>query len=192
MNGKYIWFIRFAAAAAVIALAVVCMAGCGKDTVPSGDVSTGDVVVSGAEDFGSDDSAAMDKLADYFEAFNAKDAEGLADLICSDAIIAAGQTREDAVTMMQSSIDAMAAQYGSEFHFAFDRAEFTCEDASDRVEVMNDVFSLNEAEVKIDAARYVTGTVAMVDSSGTRHEAEAGTMLVYRYNGVWYLYGYAG
>lgn len=180
---------RILLAVLLAVLAILCAAGCGEDDA----VSPSDAAVSASAVADSDDDeAAKDTLQAYFDAFNAQDANAIADIVYSHATDATGMTREDIATMMQSSIDANVAQFGDGYRFVYDRAEFVCEDAAAQVDGINQSFGLAEAEIKVDGARIIRATVHLVDADGIEHEPETGSMLVYHYDGAWYLYGYAG
>jgi len=185
---------------------LLCAAGCGKDEeVPGSDAESAGIAenVSGA-DFGpsgiaestsgSDaaERAAVQTLAAYFDAFNAKDAGRIANIVFCDATAVSGMSRDDIAQIMRSGIESTVAIYGEDFHYNYDPEQFVCENADDQVDAINQSFGIQDSDVRVDAARIVRATVSMVDSDGVEHEPETGSMLVYRYDGAWYLYGYAG
>ena len=151
-----------------------------------------------ASEFSEEDKAAADTLKIYFDAFGAKDIEKLTDLICSECRLnylnsTNGTTRENFVEMMQGNVDSTAAELGEDFKVNYDPESFKSEDAGDYMEILNDGLELDpEKGPVIDCAKIISATVWMTNSSGEDLETETGSMLVYRYDGQWYIYGYVG
>ncbi len=191
MKNDFRTYIKIAAVIMLCVIVGMCIAD-GRSEAVSG--SDADVVSSTAvltaKD--ADDEAAKEVLVKYFTAFNTHNPEMIADLLCSEPMQALGQDRAAVVERMQTAIDNTAAQYGDSFCFKFDKAEFVCDDLGENLPILNDSVSLTDAPVQIDALKAVTATVQIVNSEGVEGPEEAAAMMVYRYNGQWYLYGYAG
>lgn len=156
--------------ALVTLLMLGCAAGCGSNP--------------------ADDQAAIDVIVRYFAAHEAQDAEALTDIICCKPVLDTfedlGMTRDDYVSYMQGSIDAAIAVYGDSYSIGYDEGSFVVEDASDELETLNSSLGLTDA---FDAAKYVSVSNWMIGSDGSESEPITSTMIVYRYNGEWYLGG---
>lgn len=192
---KNIRKLRVSVLAAVMAAAMMlCATGCFTGMMGVESVVPDNTV--GSTEFDEDDKAAAETLKAYFDTFGAKDVEKLADMLCSECRLsylnsANGTTRDDFVEMMQTNIDTTAAELGPDFKVNYDPDSFRSEDAGDYINILNDGLELNaEDGPVIDCAKIITATVWMTSSEGEDMPTETGSMLVYRYDGQWYIYGY--
>ncbi len=182
-------------AAAVAAAAMLCMTGCFTSMIGIENV-TPDFSVP-VEKFDENDKAAAAAIAAYFDAFAAKDAEGMADVLCSECLMeygaTNGATREDMVNFMQSNLDGIAAEYGENFVLKYDTATFRSEDVTDSVDSLNKSLGLDpKSEDAIDMARVITAEVWFEDEEGKELGRQTGSMLAYRYKGEWFINGSNG
>ena len=135
-----------------------------------------------------DYTAAADVLENYLDAFNAKDAEALADTMYCEARYET-RSREDVVEEMQGKIDSIVDQFGENFHYVFDREDFAYGDATQQMNTLNEFLGLTDADVKVDAAKLVSVELYMTDSAGEKYGPQLSTIMAYRYDGEWYYYG---
>ena len=148
--------------------ALLLVAGCGKPV--------------------DDNTAAADVMEAYLNAFNDQDVDALVDIIYCEARYDS-RTREDLAEELRSSIDAVVGKYGEGYRYVFNRDEFAYGDATQQMNTLNEFLGLTDADIKVDAARIVSAEMCVVDSEGVEIEAARSTMMVYRYDGQWYLYG---
>lgn len=141
----------------------------------------------------SEEDAAKAVVVSYFDAFNAQDARAIADLICSEPMLTGMQANDmdydQFVSYMESNISYTVEQYGENYRINYDEAEFSCEDAAEQLDGLNEMFGLTDAEVKVDTITVVSCAVSITGSDGIESEPEEGSVIVYRYDGEWYLYG---
>jgi len=182
-------YIKIVAVLALCFIVVMCIVDGKGEAVSGSDVTSSTELLT---ETNADDEGAKEVLVKYFTAFNTQNPEMIADLICSEPMLAVGQEREAVIERMSTAISNTAAMYGENFCFKFDKAEFVCDDLGENLSILNDSVSLTDAPIQIDALKAVTATVQMVNGEGVEGPKEAAAMMVYRYDGEWYLYGYAG
>ncbi len=145
----------------------------------------------------ADEQAAVDIMATYLDAFSEGDVEAMTSLICSPARLkqlneANGATEENFRALMQENVDNIKAEYGEDSVMRYDPESIKSKNADDYIDTLNEEFRIDrESEPIVDMARIITAEVWIEAADGTKMGRESGGMLIYRIDGVWYVYGYA-
>lgn len=177
-----------------LVLAVLLMMGmCGCVNVYTGKPSA-----DAAQATPEDEQAAIDVMARYLDAFCAKDAQAMSDTMCSPVRLkqlnaANGATEEDFLKMMENAISNLDIQYGADSRLVYDPDSLKSENGDQYIDILNEEFRVDRENGPIvDMARVVYATVWMDTGTGEKVDVADGSMLVYRHDGVWYIYGSAG
>jgi|GEM_PF-1864123 len=191
MKNKTVRFLRAAAAMLLAAMLMMTMSGCLN-------AYTGKPSADAAPATPEDEQAARDVIIRYLDAFCAKDAQAMADTMCSPVRLAQlqqanGATEEDFLKLMQENLKNMDLQYGADSYLEYDPESIKSENADEYIDLLNDEFRVDrESGLIVDMARVVSATVWMnTTESEDKVDVADGSMLVYRYDGQWYIYGSA-
>lgn len=145
----------------------------------------------------ADEQAAVDIMATYLDAFSEGDVEAMTSLICSPARLKQlnevnGATEENFRALMQENVDNIKAEYGEDSVMRYDPESIKSKHADDYIDTLNEEFRIDrESEPIVDMARIITAEVWIEAADGTKMGRESGGLLIYRIDGVWYVYGYA-
>jgi len=151
-----------------------------------------------ADQLTDDDRAAVKALTDYFDAYSARDIEAMTDSMCSDCRLrqlnqANGATRDNFVELMKSNVAATDAEFGTHAKMMYDSESIAVINADEYIDTLNEEFRIDaKTDPVVDMARIIEATVWFDVGFGNKEGIGAGSMLVYRYNGEWFIYGYAG
>ncbi|MBE6760317.1 MAG: hypothetical protein E7554_09580 [Ruminococcaceae bacterium] len=187
--------LRALLASILIIITVMSLSGCLFNAPPEDPNAPKPIPM---DQLSEDDRAAADALIKYFDAYSAKDVETMADSLCSDCRLrqlneANGATRDNFVELMKGNVSATDAEFGENAKMMYDKDTMTVTNADEYVETLNEEFRIDTAnEPAVDMARIVTATVWFEVAFGNQEGTETGSMLVYRYNNEWFVYGYAG
>ncbi len=145
----------------------------------------------------ADEQAAVDVVVKYFDAVCARDVQTMTDTICSPVRLkqlnqANGATEANFYEMMEANIKNMDIHYGTDAKFEYDPQSIVSENADQHIDILNEEFRIDrEKEPIVDMARIVSLTVWMNTGTGEKVDVAEGSMLVYRHDGEWYIYGSA-
>ena len=188
--------LRVLLALVLTVLSVLSLSGCLFNGLPEHLDKTPQAIP--ADQLTDDDRAAIKALTDYFDAYAAKDFEAMADSMCSDCRLrqlnqANGATRDNFVELMKSNVAATDAEFGKNAKMMYDGENISVINADEYLETLNEEFRIDtENEPVVDMARIVEATVWFDVGFDNKEGLETGSMLVYRYNNEWFIYGYAG
>ncbi len=188
--------LRVMLALAMVIVTVCSLSGCLFNGLPEHLDKTPQAIP--ADQLTEDDHAAIKALTTYFDAYSARDYETMADAMCSDCRLrqlnqANGATRDDFVELMKSNVAATDKEFGSHAKMMYDSENIAVINADEYLETLNEEFRIDtENEPVVDMARIVEATVWFDVGFDNEEGRETGSMLVYRYNNEWFIYGYAG
>lgn len=188
--------LRAMLALVLVALLVCSLSGCLFNGLPEHLDKTPQAIP--ADQLTDDDRAAIKALTDYFDAYAARDIEAMTDSMCSDCRLrqlnqANGATRDNFVELMKSNVSATDLEFGKHARMMYDSESISVINADEYLETLNEEFRIDTAnEPAVDMARIVEATVWFDVGFDNKEGMETGSMLVYHYNGEWFIYGYAG
>jgi|GEM_PF-1801897 len=174
-------------------------------TASASDVSASDV---SASDVSASDAASVQGTADgaleaYFAAFNSGDADMLADLTCSPAmeafLKASGLDKSYIADSFRQTLDGMNQTAGGSFRMEYEVITAADATEAEKAELVTGIESLSAGSgAKVEAVRIyqlsmsaqsTTSDGDVVSSADAVSEQGEGQLRLYKYDGLWYVFG---